>query len=135
MTVVYNSRPTSLHRLWDSILVQELADRAGGTDALVRNIVKAAQPRFCVASQGSWNESWMDDVVAQANSIHMLNCRVVWRDELRLPEVLLPVMKGLLVDAAAFSACHWDRLVGHARGSHRHDKKHADADDVLKIQP
>ncbi|KAJ3038120.1 hypothetical protein HDV00_001003 [Rhizophlyctis rosea] len=114
VTVTYRGRRVNLHRLWDSVLVQELADRAGGTDALIKEIVDTAEPRFCAARRLT-DGSWMDDVVAKANENHHLNCKIVWVDELRTPEHLLPVMHGLLVEAARFSACHWDWLAYAAR--------------------
>jgi hypothetical protein len=108
VTVKYNGQYVNLHRLFDSVLVQELADRAGGRDALIDEIVEGAKPRFCATMTS--HSSWMDSVVEKADSIQRLNCKIVWRDELRTPDILLPFMHGLLVDAAAFSACHWDRL-------------------------
>jgi hypothetical protein len=112
VTVEYNGRRVGLHRLWDTVLVQELADRAGGRDALIRAIVDSAKPRllFCAAT----HTSWMEDVVGKADEIQRLNCKAVWRDEMRTPELLLPIMNGLLVGAAAYSACHWDRLASEA---------------------
>ena len=136
VTVEYNGHRVNLHRLWDSVLVQELADRAGGTDALIEVIVKAARPRSLreCATHDSWPESWMDDVVAKANSTHMLNCKVVWRDDLRKPEILLPVMHGLLVEATVFSTCHWDRLAAVASASEKQDEDHAEKPHFV-VQP
>lgn len=108
--VEYNGHRVVLHRLWDSVLVQDLADQMGGTDALISNITESAKSRFCIARASWTQDSWMDELVAKADAIQMLNCKVVWRDELRTPAILLPIMNGLLVDAAAYSACHWDRL-------------------------
>ena len=135
--VEYNGHRVNLHRLYDSVLVQELADRAGGTRALIKNIVKAARPRSlreCPAND-HWNGSfWMNKVVAKANKIHMLNCKVVWRDELRKPEILLPIMHELLVDGAVFSACHWDRVAALAvAGDFQKDEQHS-ADVKLVVQ-
>lgn len=122
VTVTYNGHRVILHRLWDSVLVQELADRAGGPDALIEKIVAGAQTRLCAAAHRSMqDDSWMDAVVARADAIERLNCKIVWRDELRTPENLLPVMKGLLIDAAAFSACHWDRIAATVAEKSRED--------------
>jgi len=111
--VTYRGKRVNLHRLWDSILIQELADLAGGTDALIAEIVEGATPRFCAASgHATGSEKWdfMPGVVARANVIEKMNCKIVWRDDLRKPHILLPVMKGLLIEAALFSTCHWDHL-------------------------
>ena len=113
VTVTYRGRQVNLHRLWDTILVQELTDVAGGTDALITEIVRGANPRLCAASSvamGTNEWDFMPGVVARADFIEKMNCRIVWRNNLREPDILVPVMKGLLVEAAAFSACHWDRL-------------------------
>lgn len=128
VTVEYNGRFHVLHKLWDSTLVQELADRAGGTDALIKEIVDAAEPRFG-AARSLTDGSWMDDVVAKANEVHQLNCKIVWRDELRTPDVLLPVMHGLLVEAARFSACHWDWLAAAAQARRMEDQRKDQGDE------
>jgi S1/P1 nuclease len=111
--VTYRGKRVNLHRLYDSILVQELADLVGGTDALIAEIVEGARLRFCAASPSATETNewdFMPGVVARADIVEKMNCKIVWRDDLRKPDVLLPFMKGLLIEAAAFSACHWDRL-------------------------
>jgi hypothetical protein len=63
----------------------------------------------------------MDDVIAKADAIHQLNCKFVWADDLRTSDVLIPLMHRLLVEAAGFSACHWDRIASSQENNQQND--------------